>query len=85
MDVDERRRLVEVFLRRCVTYADASIERKKQRGEDEGIIAQWQDYRDFTDHAADEVASGSSTRGSRTSLRPQTPAVDSRSPCQACV
>ena len=58
MDVDERRRLVEVFLRRCVTYADASIERKKQRGEDEGIIAQWQAYRDFTEHAADEVASG---------------------------
>ena len=57
MDVDERRRLVEVFLRRCVTYADASIERKKQRGEDEGIIAQWQAYRDFTEHAADEVAS----------------------------
>ena len=58
MDVDERRRLVEVFLRRCVTYADASIERKKQRGEDEKIIAQWKAYRDFTDHAADEVASG---------------------------
>ena len=58
MDVDERRRLVEVFLRRCVTYADASIERKKQRGEDEGIIAQWQAYRDFTEHAAEEVASG---------------------------
>ena len=38
MDVDERRELIELFLRRCVTYADASIERKKQRGEDEGII-----------------------------------------------
>ena len=58
MDVDERRRLVEVFLRRCVTYADASIERKKQRGEDEELIAQWQAYRDFTEHAADEVSSG---------------------------
>ena len=58
MDVDERRRLVEVFLRRCVTYADASIERKKQRGEDEEIIFQWQAYRDFTEHAAEEVASG---------------------------
>ena len=58
MDVDERRRLVEVFLRRCVTYADASIERKKQRGEDEEIISQWQAYRDFTEHAAEEVASG---------------------------
>ena len=58
MDVDERRRLVEAFLRRCVTYADASIERKKKRGGDEGALAQWQAYRDFTEHAAEEVASG---------------------------
>jgi len=58
MDVDERRRLVEAFLRRCVTYADASIERKKQRGGDEDALAQWQAYRDFTEHAAEEVASG---------------------------
>ena len=58
MDVDERRRLVEVFLRRCVTYADASIERKKQREEGEDVIAQWQAYRDFTQHAVEEVASG---------------------------
>ena len=48
MDVDERRELIELFLRRCVTYADASIERKKQRGEDEGIITKWLAYRDFT-------------------------------------
>ena len=58
MNVDERRRLVEAFLRRCVTYADASIERKKQRGGDEDALAQWQAYRDFTEHAAEEVASG---------------------------
>ena len=58
MDVDERRELIELFLRRCVTYADSSIERKKQRGEDEEIIAKWLAYRDFTEHAAAEVASG---------------------------
>ena len=58
MDVDERRELIELFLRRCVTYADASIDRKKQRGEDEEIIAKWLAYRDFTEHAASEVASG---------------------------
>ena len=58
MDVDERRELIELFLRRCVTYADSSIERKKQRGEDEEIIAKWLAYRDFTEHAASEVASG---------------------------
>ena len=58
MDVDERRRLVAVFLRRCVTYADASIERMKQRGEDDEDIAKWQAYRDFTEYAAEEVSSG---------------------------
>ena len=58
MGIVERRELIETFLRRCVTYADASIERKKKRGEDEKIIARWQAYRDFTDHAAEEVASG---------------------------
>ena len=35
MGIDERRELIETFLRRCVTYADASIERKMKRG-DEG-------------------------------------------------
>ena len=42
MGIDERRKLIEVFLRRCVTYADASIERKKKRGDDEKVIAKWQ-------------------------------------------
>ena len=52
MGIDERRELIETFLRRCVTYADASIERKMKRGDDEEIIAKWQAYRDFTEHAA---------------------------------
>ena len=58
MGIDERRELIETFLRRCVTYADASIERKIKRGDDGEIIAKWQAYRDFTEHAAEEVASG---------------------------
>ena len=58
MGIEERRKLIELFLRRCVTYADASIERKKKRGDDEEVIAKWQSYRDFTEHAAEEVASG---------------------------
>ena len=58
MRIEERRKLIELFLRRCVTYADASIERKKKRGDDEETIAKWQSYRDFTEHAAEEVASG---------------------------
>ena len=58
MDIEERRRLVEMFLRRCVTYCDASIERKSKRGENEETLAKWQASRDFTEYAAEEVASG---------------------------
>ena len=58
MDVEERRRLVEMFLRRWITYCDASIVRKRKRGEDEETLAKWQAYRDFTEYAAKEGASG---------------------------
>jgi hypothetical protein len=58
MDKNERRKLVEVFLQRCVTYADATIKRKKERRGEEGEIARWVAYRDFTEHAVKEVASG---------------------------
>ena len=39
MDIDERRKVVSRYLRRCVTYSDASITRKKSRGEDPNEIA----------------------------------------------
>ena len=58
MDTAARRRLVEAFLQRCVTYANASIERRQQRGDDEAEIAKWVAYRDFTEHAVEEVESG---------------------------
>ena len=58
MDKNQRRKLVEVFLQRCVAYADATIKRKKERGGEEGEIARWVAYRDFTEHAVKEVASG---------------------------
>jgi hypothetical protein len=58
MDATARRKLVESFLQRCVTYANASIERRQQRGDDEAEIARWVAYRDFTEHAVREVASG---------------------------
>ncbi len=48
MDIEERREIVSRFLRRCVTYADASIERKKSRGEDSSDISNWENYRQFT-------------------------------------
>lgn len=58
MDIAARRKLVEAFLQRCVTYANASIERRQQRGDDEAEIDRWVAYRDFTEHAVREVASG---------------------------
>ena len=58
MDLSQRRDIVSRFLRRCVTYADASIQRKKSRGGDEKDISNWENYRQFTSFSASEVESG---------------------------
>ena len=58
MSQDSRREIVERFLRRCVKYADESILRKRKRGDSEEEISKWVAYRDFTEHAIEEVASG---------------------------
>ena len=45
------------FLKKCIEYAEASIERKRNRGEiDE--ISKWETYREFTAHALMEVEAG---------------------------
>ena len=46
------------FLRRCVLYADASINRKRDREEDQSEIQRWAAYRDFTAYALSEVERG---------------------------
>ena len=58
MDLEERRSLVASFLRKCVTYADDSITRKRDRGDSEEEIEEWENYRDFTEHAVMEVSNG---------------------------
>ena len=58
MDLEDRRELVANFLRRCVTYANDSIDRKEGRGEGPDEISRWAAYRDFTEHAVMEVVSG---------------------------
>ena len=58
MDLEERRNLVVSFLRKCVTNANDSIERKTERGEEEEEISRWSAYRDFTEHAVMEVSRG---------------------------
>ena len=58
MGLEERRSLVVSFLRKCVTYANDSINRKRDRGDSEGEIEKWENYRDFTEHAVMEVSNG---------------------------
>ena len=58
MGLEERRSLVVSFLRKCVTYADDSINRKRDRGDSEEEIEKWANYRDFTEHAVMEVSNG---------------------------
>ena len=58
MDIDERRQVVATYLRRCVIYSDASIERKRARGEGETELARWQAFREFTAYSAGEIESG---------------------------
>ena len=58
MDIDERRKVVSRYLRRCVTYSDASIARKVKREEDPTEIARWQAFREFTAFSATEIESG---------------------------
>ena len=57
MDEDAKEHVLR-FLRRCVTYADESIQRKKERGEKDEVITQWETYREFTAYAASEVQRG---------------------------
>ena len=45
------------FLKKCIDYANASIERKQKRGETDDI-SRWEAYRDFTAHALMEVKAG---------------------------
>ena len=45
------------FLKKCIDYANASIERKQNRGEVDDI-SRWEAYRDFTEHAVMEVEAG---------------------------
>ena len=58
MSIEERRILVVSFLKKCVKYANDSIDRKTERGVEEEEISRWSAYRDFTEHAVMEVSRG---------------------------
>ncbi len=55
--MDEEKNIVVDFLRRCVEYSDASILRKRERGDLEEI-PRWQAYRDFTAFSITEIEKG---------------------------
>ena len=53
----DKKAIVADFLSKCVDYANASIARKQERGEQE-LIPAWQTYIEFTQHAIDEINTG---------------------------
>ncbi len=53
----DRKAVVADFFTKCIDYANASIERKKQRGEVD-LIPAWETYIDFTQHSIDEIHTG---------------------------
>lgn len=53
----DERTAVAAFLRKCNAYAQASIERKLARGEQQEI-AKWESYIEFNNHALEEIANG---------------------------
>ena len=46
------------FLKKCIEYADASVVRKEDRGDEAELISKWNTYRNFTQHALDEIGKG---------------------------
>ena len=53
----DKKAIVADFLSKCIDYANASIARKQERGEQE-LIPAWQTYIEFTQHAIDEINTG---------------------------
>lgn len=57
MKIEEKRQLVASFLEHCIAYSDASILRKKERGNDIKEIDKWLAYRDFLRITVKEIMS----------------------------
>lgn len=53
----DKKAIVADFLSKCIDYANSSIARKQERGEQE-LIPAWQTYIEFTQHAIDEINTG---------------------------
>ncbi len=59
--MSDERNAVAAFLKKCNTYARASIQRKQERGELEDI-PKWESYIEFNEHALQELADGTLDR-----------------------
>ena len=46
------------FLNKCIVYADSSIKRKEERGDDPEVISEWNAYRNYTQYALEEIEKG---------------------------
>ncbi|MDC3339711.1 flavin reductase [bacterium] len=46
------------FLKKCIGYADSSIKRKEERGDDSEVISEWNAYRNYTQYALEEIEKG---------------------------
>ncbi|MAV94881.1 MAG: hypothetical protein CMA31_04250 [Euryarchaeota archaeon] len=76
MEIKDKREFISSFLERCVKYAETSLERKIERGEEGVEIDRWKAYRDFTAYSASEVISGALDEwldGSSNSILPSAP------------
>ena len=57
----DERTAVASFLKKCNAYAEASIQRKRERGE-EADVPKWEAYIEFNQHALEEIANGTLDR-----------------------
>ena len=76
LEIEDKREFISSFLNRCVRYAETSLLRKIERGEDSAEIGRWEAYRDFTAYSASEIMSGALDGwldGSTDSILPSAP------------
>jgi flavin reductase (DIM6/NTAB) family NADH-FMN oxidoreductase RutF len=70
----DERTTIATFLKKCNAYAEASIERKRERGELEDI-SRWESYIEFNQHALEEIANGTLDRWFESNDEHQPPMV----------
>ncbi len=70
----DERTTVAAFLKKCNVYAEASIQRKRERGEQDDI-PKWEAYIEFNQHALEEIANGTLDKWFESNSEHQPPMV----------